>query len=126
VEKSLSFEKECRLQTQQDFSSVFKSAHANTRIKHRGPYVVYSSSTGCAPRLGLSIAKKVIKHAAKRNRVKRCIREFFRLNRGKMSGDMVVRLKGEPHRYDYEFLTQPLEVLFDKSKQEAPQCEKSS
>ena len=36
-------------------------------------------------RLGISIAKKVLRSAAARNRVRRLLREFFRLNLGRLS-----------------------------------------
>lgn len=47
------------------------------------------------PRLGLAIAKKVAPDANQRNRIKRQIREYFRLHQGELSG------------YDLVFLAQP-------------------
>jgi ribonuclease P protein component len=119
MEKSLNFQRNHRLLSQQDFSSVFKTAHAKSQIKHKGPYVVYRSSTGSEPRVGLSVAKKLLSRANKRNRVKRCIREFFRLNQESLSGDFIIRLKAKPHSFDYEALTKPLESLLLKKSSDA-------
>ena len=49
------------------------------------------------PRLGLVIGKKLLRRAVDRNRVKRCIREQFRLNRGRLPAcDLIVRLVARP------------------------------
>ena len=42
--------------------------------------VLYAASAAGQPRLGLAIAKKSVPRAVDRNRIKRIIREHFRLN----------------------------------------------
>lgn len=43
------------------------------------------------PRLGLAIARKQVRHAVRRNRIKRLIRESFRLHQQELSAlDVVV------------------------------------
>lgn len=49
-----------------------------TRIKTR--FFVFVLQSDGAGRLGISISKKVLKKATHRNRVKRLLREVFRLN----------------------------------------------
>jgi len=47
---------------------------------------------GCAPRLGILISRKHASAAVERNRVKRCIREAFRLEQDLLAGlDLLVR-----------------------------------
>lgn len=46
------------------------------------------------PRVGLVVGKKVAKRAVRRNYIKRCVREWFRLHRQELGGvDYVVRAK---------------------------------
>jgi ribonuclease P protein component len=48
------------------------------------------------PRLGLIVPKKIISTAVGRNRVKRLIRESFRLNQADLAGlDVVARIKSK-------------------------------
>lgn len=71
------FDKSRRLLNSSDFSVVFdnppyKASHAQVLLLAKA-----SNTPKC--RLGLVIAKKNIKHAVDRNRLKRLIRESFRL-----------------------------------------------
>lgn len=83
------FGRESRLLTPGQFKTVFDGA---TR-KASGPYVLLlarSNDTG-HPRLGLVIAKKSVRRAVDRNRVKRIARESFRLNKSELGAlDIVV------------------------------------
>ena len=77
-----------RLRGSEDFKQAFQ--HGN-RIK-QGCVTTYtrSNSMGYA-RLGLAVSKKIVPHATARNRVKRIIRESFRLNQMLLGGlDIVV------------------------------------
>jgi ribonuclease P protein component len=67
-----------RLKAANEFNYVF-SRPAKTSAKYLGIY--YRKSQLGYPRLGLVVAKKHIKKAIDRNRIKRLIRESFRLNR---------------------------------------------
>ncbi len=47
-----------------------------------------------SPRLGIIIGKKLCKHACKRNYIKRCMREIFRINKHFLANkDVLMRLK---------------------------------
>lgn len=76
-------------------------------------FVIYSSGTSGKPRLGLSISRKTIRRAHDRNRVKRIVREFFRLHKNEMKGDIIVRLMRDPQEKSYSALTRPLRRLLD-------------
>lgn len=75
------------------------------------PYIIYRNPDASSPRLGLSIARRVIKEANQRNRIKRCIREFFRLHREELKEEIIVRLIEKPRDFDFETLTSPLRSL---------------
>ncbi|MBN8553849.1 MAG: ribonuclease P protein component [Deltaproteobacteria bacterium] len=116
----MKFKKKDRLLTQSDFTNVFDSAHK--RAGRRGtilrsePYLIYRAPHLDEARLGLSIARRVIKNATDRNRIKRCIKEFFRAHKEVIEGDIIVRLSHRPKNFTYESLTTPLQVLLNNSR----------
>jgi ribonuclease P protein component len=66
------------------------------------------------PRLGLIVPKKIIATAVGRNRIKRLIRESFRLNQHHLFGiDVVARIKA---KFDESF-------LFDSLNAKLPRCQ---
>ena len=72
----LAFPKAQRLLTSDDFQSVF--ADAPVRASHKYFLILARPNQKDAARLGLIIAKKHIRLATERNRMKRLIRETFR------------------------------------------------
>lgn len=85
------FPKRVRLRTQHEFSAVFRSPQ---RVSENGFSAVYSRNEVGFARLGLSIAKRHIKHSHDRNRIKRLIREAFRHEKDNFAGfDIVVMVK---------------------------------
>ncbi len=75
-------------------------------------------------RLGVVVAKKLLKRAVDRNRVKRVVREQFRLHRGNLPGvDMVVRLASKPGRLDGADLAIDFLALLDKLQRPRPKRE---
>ena len=62
------------------------------------------------PRLGLAISKRNIRHANDRNRIKRLIRESFRLNQHELAGiDVVVMARTAAIKADHETLFRSLQ-----------------
>lgn len=51
---------------------------AQYKIGHTGFLLLASPASGTNARLGFIIARKHVKHAVDRNRIKRCLRETFR------------------------------------------------
>ena len=84
------FPRSVRLLSPGDFSQVFN----NTEFKASNRYllVLATPSKSGDSRLGFVIAKKHVKHAVQRNRVKRIIRESFRLNQHQMANNDFVIL----------------------------------
>ncbi|MFC3122032.1 ribonuclease P protein component [Agaribacter flavus] len=77
MKKSLySFPRESRLLTPSSFSRVFEKA-----IPAVSPCITVLARHNDLekPRLGITVPKKKVKLASNRNRIKRCIRESFRL-----------------------------------------------
>jgi ribonuclease P protein component len=73
----VSFGKSKRLLNARDYSRVFDNPDAKASHKHL--LLLARVNHGPQHRLGLVIAKKHVKTAVQRNRIKRISREFFRL-----------------------------------------------
>jgi len=71
-----SFGKDKRLLNASDYSCVFNDAQARASHKHLLFLANHNNKPG--HRLGLVIAKKNVRLAVQRNRIKRIAREFFR------------------------------------------------
>lgn len=76
------FLREYRLLTAGDFRGVFGSTAI--RVSHRHFLLLAVPNGRSHPRLGLVLAKKNLRLAIQRNRVRRLIRESFRLNRSRL------------------------------------------
>lgn len=75
------------------------------------------------PRLGLTIAKKRVKKAVARNRIKRLIRESFRLHQHQITNiDIIVMAKNGTDQLSNEELLKQLGKLWKKINQ---RCNKS-
>lgn len=73
-----SFQKHQRLLDKHAFSAVFDGQPT----KAGGPSGMALTIPSCQAesRLGVIVAKKNVRHASQRNRIKRVVREYFRLN----------------------------------------------
>lgn len=85
-----SLSKQIRLLTLDDFVFVFQQPK---KIKTTGIILFSRLNNLQHPRIGLAISKKYIKHAHERNRIKRYIRETFRINQYNLSpSDFILTL----------------------------------
>ena len=112
----MQFRKNNRLLVKKDFDFVFDNPK-----KTRDPNftVLYRKNTKNYPRLGLIISKKNCKHANKRNRLKRIIRESFRRNISKLKGhDIVVLNKHTTYNNETHVLTESLMRHWNKISRE--------
>lgn len=83
------FTKSARLLSSNDFQTVFNDAPL--RASHQNFLFLARQNSLNLPRLGLVIAKKHIRLAVARNRVKRLIRETFRTKQQQLPGiDVIV------------------------------------
>jgi len=86
---SFAFPKSHRLLTSGDFQAVF--ADAPVRASHKHFLILARPTDNPHSRLGLVIAKKHIRLASRRNRIKRLIRETFRHQQPTLGGiDVIV------------------------------------
>lgn len=76
-QKEFCFTKQQRLLEPNEFKRVYRTGK---RIHGSVLTIIFSQTHHDFPRLGLAIAKKHLKHAVKRNLVKRLVREHYRLS----------------------------------------------
>ena len=78
-----------RVTTKADFERLLREG---TRRSRSGYMMFVSVRAGGPPRLGILISRKHAAKATVRNRIKRCIREAFRLEQTRLAGlDVLVR-----------------------------------
>ena len=70
-------------------------------------------------RVGIIVAKKHVRRAIRRNRIKRLIREQFRLNRPSPNLDLVVLARSAADTMDNAQITSELERLWSDLQREA-------
>lgn len=88
------FGREMRIRTHGQFQRVYRAR----AVKHAGPLRVHAAPNGLTHcRLGLSISKRV-GNAVKRNRIKRLIREAFRLSQYELPEGYDLIAAARPHR----------------------------
>ena len=105
-----SFSKTSRLLSAADFKAVFTKAQF--KVSCRYFLILAIKNDSLKPRLGLVIAKKNVPTAMHRNRIKRLIRESFRLNPGLVERlDLVVLARKDADKLDNSLIRAKLEKL---------------
>jgi len=89
----LRFPRHFRIRSGADFGRAYRNGR---RARGSILLVVGADSGRDHPRLGLSVGKKVWKHAVKRNRVRRVFREAFRLTAPELPNLDLVLIPAEP------------------------------
>jgi ribonuclease P protein component len=107
------FGKNKRLLNANDYAPVFDSPDA--RASHQHLLLLGKINDGSGHRLGLVIAKKNVRLAVQRNRIKRLAREFFRLlPDGEPSMDVVLLARRGMGQLDNTELSSILLQLWQK------------
>ena len=81
-----------RLKSKEAFQDIFSSGQRT--VDKQFVFLAKKNNCGC-PRLGLAVPKRHIHSSVKRNRIKRIIRESFRIKQKQFNGfDLVVLIRG--------------------------------
>jgi ribonuclease P protein component len=103
-------------------ASAYKAVFDDAQLKISSQQVLYLARAGESnqPRLGLVIAKKNVRHATQRNRIKRIIRESFRLKQHELPAvDTVVLARRGLDRLDNSELHRLFNKLWQQLQQKA-------
>ena len=108
--KQHSFRKFERIRKRKDYLRIY---HEGKRINSKNFITILSRNQTGIQRLGITITKKV-GNSVQRNRIKRLLREFFRLNKDRLPGsnDIVIIVKNEIPPLKYPDVYEELENLF--------------
>jgi len=88
IQSKYRFSRRVRLLTASQFRHVFKASLVSQDKYYRVKAALNEENS---PRLGLAVSRRVNKRAVVRNRIKRVVRESFRMNKEALSGlDIVV------------------------------------
>jgi len=96
----------------------FLDAHQKgVRFSSENFVVILHGNELGARRLGVTVGKKVGK-AVRRNRIKRLVREFFRLRKDKLpdSKDIVIIARNDVSSLKYQDICTELEKLFERAR----------
>ena len=108
-----SFKKNERLRKQREFVAV---KNEGRRISTKNFVLLIRPNNLPHHRLGLIVSKKT-GNAVRRNRIKRCLREFFRLKKSKFAPppkDIVIIAKKGANRLDTRAITEELLPVLER------------
>ncbi len=114
IERSQSFSKKERLLNRSDFVNLNRSGK-RYQTEH---FVVLLKPNGLGiRRLGITVTKKTAK-AVNRNRIKRLIREFFRLNKRRLpqAHDFVIIARKDASGLNLKMVTEELGAILFENK----------
>jgi len=113
-----SFPKSVRLLTSSQYSGVFDNVDIRASSRH---FLILARQSTQATRLGIIVAKKNVRFAVHRNRLKRLLRESFRLRKQSLPESDVVFLakKGAGNLTNQECLTE-LDYIWNKFTRKMP------
>lgn len=116
------FPRQMRLTSPADYQQVFNDPDKCKSVD--GVFTILARRNGLThARLGLAIAAKHLKHAVSRNRVKRQIRESFRLNQLLLAGlDIVVISRVDTGKSDNKNLRKALDKHWAKIIERCENC----
>ncbi|AFU99648.1 ribonuclease P protein component [Simiduia agarivorans] len=110
--------KTLRLLSPGDFKQVFDKATFRAPHQH---FMLLACSNGLEhPRLGLVISKKNVRHAVNRNRIKRQVREYFRLHQQELPAiDCIFLARRGLDQVDSPTLVKQLQAQFKRLSKKA-------
>lgn len=112
------FPKAVRLLTASEYRQVFQDVQV--RVSSQNFLILAKDQKKDYPRIGIIVAKKNVKLAVQRNRIKRLLRETFRNERALLPKiDIIVLTKKGVHEVENSVMLTELDYLWRKLKRKA-------
>lgn len=107
-----SFQKKQKIRKRREFQAVYEKGR---RFHSKSFVILLMPNNEGTTRLGITVSKKV-GNAVRRNRIKRLVREYFRLNRDLFqdSADVVVIARKGMSLLNYRDLSRELDAVLEK------------
>ncbi len=107
------FPRQVRLLSAEDYRNVFNDV--TCKVSNRHILLLARESTTQHARVGLVVAKKNVRKAVERNRLKRLVRDSFRLHQHNLEPlDIVFLSRPGVSDLDNETITKQLEILWQR------------
>lgn len=114
----MSFPRSFSLKTKAEFKRVFDHSK---KINQKHLLALFIKNKMVHARLGIIVSKRVSKSAVVRNRIKRIVRESFRLNQNYLTGlDIIVIARQQCDTLDKFNLRQGIDHLWNRLKTQSP------
>lgn len=108
----MSFPRSRRLVTKAEFKAVFDKSK---KISQKHLLILFKPNQKSYARMGLVVGKTAAKSAVARNRIKRVVRESFRLNRQRLKGlDIVVIARQQCNTLNKTQLREGIDQLWQR------------
>lgn len=112
MNKQLSFPRNHRLITKAEFKCVFDRSN---KVTQRHLLALFKPNEKPYARLGLVIGKRFVNSAVARNKIKRVMRESFRLNQKRLAGfDIIIIARHQCDTLDKAKLREGIDKLWEK------------
>ena len=106
------FQKQKKIKNKADFQFVYNQ---KTKISQKFLIATYKKNNFSYPRLGVTVSKRVSKLAVTRNKIKRIVREQFRLNQARLPKiDIVIIMRPEAVKLSKNALQEQINKLWKK------------
>lgn len=108
----MNFSRKHRLISNEEFKSIFDKAE---KISQKHLTILYKPNHESYARLGISVGKRTSSSAVRRNRIKRIIRESFRIHRENLKNvDIIVIARQQCDKISKQKLREGLDKLWEK------------
>ena len=112
VYKNVSFPRDHRLKTKAEFKNVFDQSY---KVNQRHLLALFKPNQQTVGRIGLIVGKRVANSAVARNKIKRVIRESFRLNQKQLLGlDIIIIARQQCDTLNKAQLREGIDKLWEK------------
>ncbi len=116
----LSFPRQYHLRTKSEFKSIFDKSN---RISQKHLLILFKQNQKEYSRLGVIVGKRVAKKAIARNRIRRIVKESFRLNQEKLLGwDIIVIARQQCDTLNKPTLRKGIDDLWQKLQNQYRGC----